>query len=188
MWNKLMLLVFVGLLTACGGAGDNYYRLSATAPASRGASASGLSVAIGPVTLPSYIDRSEIVFASGPNEFQIPSNALWIGSLQENIARTVASDLGHLLGSSNVRASREAGFKPRYRVALDLRQFHGISGQEAILDLSWRIQDGASGETLSRHSANFREPIIGDGYDSLVAAESRLLAQAATAIAQSLRR
>lgn len=187
MWNKLLLLVLAGLLTACGGTGANYYRLSATAPAARGISATGLSVAVGPVTLPSYIDRAEIVFASGPNEFQIPTNALWIGSLQENIARTVASDLGQVLGSSNVRAGRETGFQPRYRVALDLRQFHGISGQEAILELSWRIQDGSSGAALSRHSANFREPIIGDGYDPLVAAESRLLGQAASAIAASLR-
>ncbi len=187
MWNKLLPLLLASLLAACGGAGDNYYRLSATAPASRGASASGLSVAIGPVTLPSYIDRAEIVFAIGPNEFQIPSNALWIGSLQENIARTVASDLGHVLGSSNVRAGSEPGFKPRYRVALDFRQFHGISGQEAILELSWRIKDGASGASLSRHSASFREPIIGDGYEPLVAAESRLLGQAAAAIAASLR-
>ena len=188
MWNKLLPLVLTGLLTACAGPGDSYYRLSATAPAARAVSASGLSVAIGPVTLPSYIDRAEIVFASGPNGFQIPSNALWIGSLQENIARTVASDLGQVLGSGNVHAGRESGFKPRYRVALDLRQFHGISGQEAILELSWRIQDGASGAPLSRHSASFHESIIGDGYDSLVAAESRLLAQCATAIAQSLRR
>ncbi|MEO8043786.1 MAG: PqiC family protein [Spartobacteria bacterium] len=188
MWNKLLPLLFAGLLTACGGTGEKYYRLSATAPAARGGSVSGLSVAIGPVTLPSYIDRAEIVFASGPNEFQIPTNALWIGSLQENIARTMASDLGQVLGSSNVRAGTEPGFKARYRVALDFRQFHGISGQEAILDLSWRIRDGASGASLSRHSASFREPIIGDGYDSLVTAESRLLGQAAAAIAQSLRR
>jgi len=72
-------------------------------------------------------------------------------------------------------------------VALDIRQFHGISGQEAILDLTWRIQGGASAETISRHSGSFREPIIGDGYAPLVAAESRLLGQCAAAIAKSLR-
>jgi hypothetical protein len=146
-----------------------------------------LSVSIGPVSLPSYIDRAEVVFASGPNEFQIPSNALWAGSLRENISHTVAADLGRVLGSREVRAGLETGFKPRYRVALDLRQFHGISGQEAILDLTWRIQSGASGETISRHNGSFREPIIGDGYAPLVAAESRLLEQAAGAIARSLR-
>jgi len=174
------------LLTACGGAGENYYRLNATAAASAGGSDSGLSVAIGPVSLPSYIDRAEIVFASGPNEFQIPTNALWAGSLRDNISRTVAADLGRALSSREVRSDLEPGFKPRYRVALDIRQFHGISGQEAILDLTWRIRSGTSEETISRHSGSFHESIIGDGYAPLVAAESRLLEQCAHAIAKSL--
>ena len=86
-----------------------------------------------------------------------------------------------------MRPSLDPGFKPRYRVALDIRQFHGISGKEAILELSWRIQEGAGGQTISRHNGTFREPIIGDGYGPLVKAESRLLEQCAQAIATSLR-
>lgn len=183
----LLCLGLCSLLSACGGAGENYYRLNATAAAPTGGSGSGLSVSVGPVSLPSYIDRAEVVFASGPNEFQIPTNALWVGPLRENISRTVAVDLGRILGSREVRAGLESGFKPRYRVALDIRQFHGVSGQEAILDLSWRIHSSASGQTISRHSASFHEPIIGDGYGPLVEAESRLLEQAAAAIAKSLR-
>jgi len=183
----LFISGLLSLLTACGGAGENYYRLNATAPATTGSADSGLSVAIGPVSLPGYIDRAEVVFASGPNEFQIPTNALWAGSLRENISHAVAADLGRVLGSDEVRAGLESGSQSRYRVALDIRQFHGISGQEAILDLTWRIQGGASAETISRHSGSFREPIIGDGYAPLVAAESRLLGQCAAAIAKSLR-
>ncbi|MEO6970635.1 MAG: PqiC family protein [Chthoniobacterales bacterium] len=183
----LFSFCLLSLLTGCGGTGANYYRLNAAAAAPTGGANSGLSVAIGPVSLPSYIDRAEIVFASGPNEFQIPIDALWTGSLRDNISRTVATDLGQVLGSREVRAGLDPGFKPRYRVALDIRQFHGISGQEAVLDLNWRIQSGASGETISRHAGNFREPIIGDGYAALVAAESRLLEQCAAAMARSLR-
>ncbi len=175
------------LLTACGGGGTNYYRLDATAAATGGgASAAGLSVAVGPVSLPSYLDRLEVVFATGPNEFQVPTDALWIGSLRDNISRTVAADLGRLLGSANVRGGSEPRFQPRYRVALDIRRFHGISGQGAILDLSWSIRSGGSSEVLSRHSAVFHEQIVGDGYGPLVTAEGRLLEQCAAAIAQSL--
>lgn len=185
---RSLLCLSLFLLSACGGgAGEKYYRLSATAAAARGSSASGLSVAVGPVSLPTYIDRPEMVFASGRNEFQIPTNALWVGSLQENISRVVAENLGRLLGSNNVRTSLGSGFNPRYRVALHVRQFHGISGQEAVLDLTWRVQSGGSGATISRQSGSFREPIIGDGYGPLVTAESRLLEQAAAAIAKSLR-
>ncbi len=175
------------LLTACGGAGPTYYRLDATAPARSGGSGAGLSVAVGPVSLPAYLDRAEVVFATGPNEFQVPADALWIGSLRDNISRAVAADLGRLLGSSNVRAASEPRLNPRYRVALDIKRFHGLSGEGAVLDLSWTIQDG-SGSTLSRHNAVFHDEIVGDGYGPLVTAESRLLEQSAAAIASSLRR
>ena len=190
MSNKLRFFLgsaLLALLAACGGPGANYYRLDATVPAATGTARSGLSVAVGPVSLPSYLERAEIVFATGPNEFQVPNDALWLGSLEDNISRTVAADLSRILGSPNVRKSSEPRFNPRFRVALYIRRFYGISGQDAILDLTWRIQNGASGEVLSRHGAVFREPIIGDGYGPLVAAESRLLAQCAAAIARSLR-
>ena len=181
-----LCVCLLGLLAACAGS-EKFYRLSASeASPTRGAS-SGLAVGVGPVSLPSYIDRVEVVFASGSNEFQVPADALWIGSLRENISRTVAADLGRILHSRNVRATIEPGFKPRYRVALEVRQFHGVSGQEAMLDLSWKIQSGGSGQTVSRHSGTFREPIVGDGYAPLVKAESRLLEQCAQAIAVSLR-
>lgn len=183
----ILCLCVSALLAACGGAKEKSYRLSASGAAATGGTASGLSVAIGPVSLPSYIDRPEVVFANGPNEFQVPSDALWLGSLRENIIRSVAANLGGILRSSNVRSSLQSGTKARYRVALDIKQFHGISGQEAILQLSWQIQDGASGQTISRQSGNFREPIVGDGYGPLVKAESRLLEQASRAIAASLR-
>ena len=182
----LFCLCAIGLVTACGSK-EQYYRLSASAAASTGSS-SGLSVAVGPVALPTYIDRPELVFASGPNEFQVPPNALWLGSLQENISRALAADLGRILHSRNVRSGFDHGFNPRYRIALEIRQFHGISGREAILDLSWKIQNGASGQTISRHSGVFHQPISGDGYAALAEAESRLLEQCARAIAVSLGR
>lgn len=183
----VLCVCLLGLLAACGGSREKFYRLGASGVVPAGGSSAGLAVGIGPVSLPSYIDRAEVVFASGSNEFQVPADALWIGSLRENISRTVAADLGRILHSRNVRATIEPGSKPRYRVALEVRQFHGVSGQEAMLDLSWKIQSGGSGQTISRHSGTFREPIVGDGYAPLVKAESRLLEQCAQAIASSLR-
>ncbi len=184
--RSVLFLALSALLVGCGGAKEKSYRLSASEAAATGGSSSGLSVVVGPVSLPSYIDRAEVVFASGTNEFQVPSDALWLGPLQENICRTVAADLGGILRSRNVRSSFDSGATGSYRVALTVKQFHGISGQEAILDLSWRIQSGTGGQIISRHSGHYREPIVGDGYGPLVKAESRLLEQAARAIAASL--
>jgi uncharacterized protein len=178
-------LIAILLLTACGSQ-QQYYRLGATTPAAaHGASARSLGV--GPIKVPGYIDRSELVFQSGPNEFQVPPNVSWAGSLPENIASVLARDLTGELGVSEVLTYPwPAGRAPRRRVALDIRRFHGISGSGAVLETDWRIEDDR-GQIISRGSGSYREPIHGDGYAALVAAESRLLAQCAAAIAPSLR-
>ena len=177
--------VFALLLAGCGSK-QEYYRLSAAPPAAT-QGGSSLSLGVGPISLPSYIDRSELVFQSGPNEFQIPPNVSWAGSLQENIAAVLARDLQAELGAKEILTYPwPAGRSPRRRVVLEVRQFHGISGSEAILETGWRIED-ASSQTIYRGSGAFREPIEGDGYGAVVAAESRLLEQCASTIAKSLR-
>lgn len=181
-----LALVTALLLASCGSK-QEYYRLSAEEAASSGGGGSrSISLGVGPIALPGYIDRSELVFESGPNEFQVPPNVSWTGSLQENIAAVLARDLRAQLGAREVLAYPwPSGRAPARRVALDVRQFHGISGSDAILDTAWRIED-SSGHTIKHGSGSFREPIQGDGYAAVVAAESRLLAQCAAAIAHDL--
>ena len=172
-------------LTACGSK-QEYYRLSAEPSASTHGGNSSVTLGVGPISLPAYIDRSELVFQSGPNEFQIPPNVSWVGSLQANIASALAGDLQEQLGAREVLVFPwPAGRAPRRRVALEIRQFHGISGSDAILDASWRIED-AGGGIVSHGSATLREPIHGDGYAAVVAAESRLLRKCAAVIARNL--
>ncbi len=179
-----LLLAFC--LSACGSK-QEYYRLSAEPAAAAQGKNSSISLGVGPISLPAYIDRSELVFQSGTNEFQIPPNVSWAGSLQASIASVLAGDLQELLGAREVLTFPwPAGRAPHRRVALDIRQFHGISGSDAILDVSWRIED-AGGSALSHGNGSFHEPIHGDGYAAVVAAESRLLSQCAAAITRSLR-
>ena len=102
--------------------------------------------------------------------------------------RALATDLARRLGSGNVLPYPwPPGARLRYQVAIEVRQFQAVSGSGAILDVSWRIEDPATRRTLRRESASFREPIAGDGYGAVAAAESRLIAQLADAVARSLR-
>lgn len=171
-------------LNACS-APQQYFRLAADGPAIL--PARGLVVLIGPVSLPTYVDRAELVFQSSDNQFQVPANVHWTGTLQENFTRVLATDLGRRLNSGNVLTyPAPPTLQPRYQVAVDVRQFHAVSGGEAVLDVSWRVQTPGSGQIMVRRNGSFRERIAGDGYGPVVAAESRLLAQLANAIAKSL--
>ncbi len=183
---RLCIAGAVALLLAGCGSKQEFYRLSAEKSAAAHGESS-VSLGVGPISLPSYIDRSELVFQSGPNEFQVPPNVSWAGSLQENVSAVLARDLQGILGAREVLSYPwPAGRSPARRVALEVRQFHGISGSDAILDASWRVEN-QSGLTISRGSGAFRESINGDGYGAVVAAESRLLEQCAASIAKSLR-
>ncbi|MEO6872079.1 MAG: PqiC family protein [Chthoniobacterales bacterium] len=186
-FHGALALIAALLLGGCGSK-QEYYRLSAEPAATSGGGDRSVSLGVGPIALPSYIDRSELVFQSGPNEFQIPPNVSWAGSLQDNIAAVLARDLQAQLGAREVLTYPwPSGRTPARRVALNVRQFHGISGSDAILEVDWRIQT-SSGGTIAHGSGSFREPIQGDGYAAVVAAESRLLADCAAAIAKSLGR
>jgi uncharacterized lipoprotein YmbA len=171
-------------LSGCGGK-ERYFRLSSDGPAIL--PATGLLVLVGPVTLPTYVDRAELVFQSSDNQFQVPSNVHWTGSLQENFTRVLATDLGRRLHSGNVLIfPGPPTLKPRYQVVVDVRQFHAISGGDAVLDVAWRVQIPQTGEIIHRQNGSFRERIAGDGYAPVVAAESRLVAQLAQAVGRSL--
>jgi len=180
--RTLAIFCLVFFLVACGGAKEQFFRLSAEGSAHFAASTN--SIGVGPVSLPGYLDRAELVFQNGENEFQVPSNVRWTGSLQENISRVLAADLG----PNVVSYPWPARAAPAFQIAIDIRQFHAISGSEAILDVTWRIENRAGAQTIARQSGNFREPIVGDGYAAVVAAESRLLEKCAAVIARSLPR
>ncbi len=185
--RRMPICILLALLLAgCGGGQQQYFRLSAIGPAT--VRDGGLGVGVGPVTLPAYVDRAELVFQSGDNEFQVPANAHWTGSLQGNVTQTLAEDLGRRLGSGNVAPSPWPANTPmRFQVIVNIGQFHAISGSGAILDVSWQVADPATHAVLRRRNAHLEEKVDGDGYAAVVAAESRLLDQLAAQIATSLR-
>ena len=185
--RPLLLVAALAGLAGCGGASQKYYRLApdGVAPVGTG----GLSVGVGPVTLPGYLDRAELVFQSSTHEYQIPSTAHWAGSLKDNISSVLATDLGERLHSGSVVAFPwDQQARLRYQVTVDISQFQAVSGQGAVLNVTWRVLDGTGANVVSRHNASFEEPIAGDGYDPVVTAESHLLAKLADAMAASLRR
>ncbi len=72
-FQLLPLSVCSACSPACGGAGENYYRLNAAAAAPDRRCRLRPQRCVGPVSLPELHRSGEVVFASGPNEFQIPA-------------------------------------------------------------------------------------------------------------------
>jgi uncharacterized lipoprotein YmbA len=154
-------------------------------PSSR--SSGDLVIGIGPVSIPDYVDRAEIVFQSAPNRFEIPPDHRWMGDVGETVTSVLATNIGHRAGTASVYSYPwSASTRPGYTIPVRIQQFHALSEGDAILEVSWEILDGETREVIHRGSKTFTEALQEEGYVGVVAAESRLLGQLADAIAAML--
>ena len=146
-------------------------------------------IGIGPVRLPDAIDRPQIVTRTSPNRLNISEYHRWAGALDGEIARVLAENLACLLGTDAVVCfPQETYDAPTLRVELEIRRFDGRPGQEATLDVSWTIVARSPATVLHRQQSRLRETVSQDGYESLVAAQSRLLAALSRKIATAIDR
>lgn len=179
---KTLALLFAAAFALAGcSTPELYYRLSADGPLP--SQSSGMSLGVGPVELPDYIDRGELVFQSSETRFEVPYEQRWAGSLRDSSTRAIGVNLARRLGTSNLHTYPWLpGTRLDYQVRISVNQFHARSGGDAILEVRWTIEDGKN-RVLSRNSGTFREPVKKDGYEGIVAAESRLLSQLSEAVA-----
>ncbi|MGH7872044.1 MAG: PqiC family protein, partial [Candidatus Binatia bacterium] len=65
---------------------------------------SGISLGIGPITLPGYLDRQEIVIRVAQNQINLAENDRWAEPLEENFSRVLSQNVAALLRADRVNA------------------------------------------------------------------------------------
>jgi uncharacterized protein len=189
------LLLAVGplLLTACAGVADRtrYYVLSPTPAAPGGfapAAVSSAAVGVGPVQIPRYLDRLQIVTRGADDGVEIAVDDRWAEPLENGIAQVLADNLAPQLGSERITVFPWRGGVARaldYQVAVMVLRFEGSPGREVTLDARWRLL-GRNGQELVLKRSTIREPLTGAGYQPLVRGLNRTLARLAQEIAAEI--
>lgn len=177
------------LVTGCiGSPRPEFYRLEASAldepPL---ASRPELGLAVGPLDLPRYLDRPEIVSRQGPHGLLLASAQRWAGSLRGDILRVVADDLGALLGTPRVVTYPvQPRFPVAWRVLLDVRSFEGVRGQSVVLRVRWTIASGVDGHAVAVEESTVDEKVASDSWDAYVAAHTAALGVVTHQIAERI--
>jgi len=192
----LHLAVLIGLTLGSGCAHSNperFYVLTG-APRSTGApppavTATGTgaaAVGIGPVSLPSYLDRIQIVTRRGA-QLEVAEFDRWGEPLSEGVPRALAANLAALLQSERVVVYPwPVGRTVELQVVVDVTRFDGVVGGDVLLEARWRVFARDRKELLLR-SSTVRETTGGPGYLALVSAMDRSLAALSREIADSIR-
>ncbi len=178
------------LAAACfgGSTSPEFFTLSSPPGAAAGpvlASRPELGLAVGPLELPRYLDRPELVTRDGSHRLVVADAHRWGGSLRTDILRVVADDLGRLLGTARVSVyPSEPRFPAAYRILLDVSEFEGVRGETVRLRVRWTVASAADGRALAIEESRVEQPVASPSFDDLVAAESAALAAVSRRIAE----
>lgn len=99
------------------------------------------AVAISRPSLPSYLDRQQLVTRSGGGELQMNSYHVWAEPLDSAISRVTAINLGRLENSLNIQPV--ANFVTMdYQSLLEIRvtRFEPDASGNLVLDCTWKVQ------------------------------------------------
>jgi uncharacterized lipoprotein YmbA len=161
--------------------------LLSPAPAEPSASQVPVRIGVGPVTLPGYLDRPQIVTRVSENQIRLAENDRWAEPLGDNIVRAIEANLSTLLpGSTPVPYPWYPSDAPDYTVALAVRHFEADTSGVVVLDATWTLR--RSGEQLDGRSLRVEEQVTAPDRGASVAAHSRALAALSREVASGVRR
>lgn len=200
MIRSAMLMLGVGalVLSGCLGFGKGtqtptrYYVLHSiqssqdTIPAI--AKLTDVSVGVGPVRIPQYLERPQIVMRAGQNQIELAEFAQWAEPIRVNFARVMAENLSVLLATERVSIFPWLKSpKLDYQVVLGITRFDGNPRKEALLRASWSIFGKDGKELLVNNYSSYSIPVEAQNTASLVAAQSRTVEQLSREIARALK-
>jgi uncharacterized lipoprotein YmbA len=148
----------------------------------------GVAVGVGPIELPEYLDRPQLVRRQEGNRLEIEEARRWAERLQSGFARVLAENLRELLGARVLdRYPWSASEKIDYGVRVEVGRFEPTAGGMAELTARWFIREAASRRVLHTREANIKVPITSAGSEGSVRALSEAVADLSRDIAEGIR-
>jgi len=183
----LLVIMAALLCLSCGSKQAQHYMLSSTpglSPVSSGEKA--ITVGVGPVNLPDYLMRPEIVTRTSGSEVTLAEFNRWAEPLDETMVRVLVGDLSGLLPGANVFGYPWSSTTLiDYRVTIKVMSFEQPPDVKVHLVEAWRVQDG-EGETVRTGETRLTAGVDGEGYGPIVSAMNTVLAQLSEEIAGAL--
>ena len=196
-YSGILLFISGLMMISCSpfGAGTQrdtkYYVLSSlqseTTPVQPLADLSNIGIGVGPIRMPLYLDRSDIVTRGSQNEVEIADFAQWAGPLQENFSRVLAENLSVLLSTDKVGifpfVRRDA---VDYNISVYVTRFDGMPGDKAHLRARWSILDRKRRESYYEKHTVVSHPTQDNTTEALIAAKSRTVSELSREIAEAI--
>ena len=145
-------------------------------------------IGVGPVTLPRYLDRPQIVTRYGPHELKLAEFDRWAEGLDTNFTRVLGENIAQLLPTAQVVTHPWPRATPLdYQVMVEVTHFLGQVGGESLLMADWTLFKGEGQQVLVSGKSRLSAPVVSEDYAAMVAAMSQTLADLGREVASAAR-
>jgi hypothetical protein len=189
--SLLAFLVAILLLAGCARSMPvSYYQLSALEAAGKApgsAEAGRMVIGIGPVLLPEYLDRPQLVTRLTANRLHLADSHRWAEPLSKNIPRVMGENLSMLLGTNRILLHPwPLSTTTDYQLFVEVLHFENEGDGAAILVVRWSLK-GRDGETvLPTQRSSHRIPAANHSQEGQVAALNEALLSYCREVAREL--
>jgi uncharacterized protein len=176
----LLTLCAIGLLGACASSRpDHFYILSAQPQAAAQTPAAPTTPVVLKVTLPSLVDRSEMILNTDAGGIVVLDHERWGAPLADLVLQTLGQDIERRRGDLLVGGpgTPRAGGAP-IKMTVEVVQMTARQGDRVSIETHWRIVDPRKPSDLVG-SEVFSAPLAQDGYAAIAQSLSDCLRQLA---------
>lgn len=157
-------LLVIGLLGACASSPPSRFYVLTPLPEADGRNndirGGQLSIGIGPVVFPQFLDRPQLVVRDGSNRLELEEFNRWGGTLQDDFLRVWGENLGYLLDTSRILIFPSESRAPvDFRITAEVVNFAGRQGEGAVLKVRWAVMDPRLEQALASRDDLYRCPI-----------------------------
>ncbi|AMO99997.1 hypothetical protein CAter282_2136 [Collimonas arenae] len=181
------------LLAGCASAPTHFYTLATPAGTANTtptgtASNARTFIEISPIALPERLARPQLVVRSAGATSAIRVDILeqerWSSPFNNELRDAFASGLANRLNATDVSRNGRPIDQPVYRIAIELREFDAVPGQQVQATYGWTITRSDNSRTTACQ-LTLTEP-VGSGIDALVLGVQRTVAGAVDGIAANV--
>ncbi len=192
--TKLFLLgTLLALTVACAHTELSRFYVLNSLPAANGQDAErdDVVLGIGPIVMPEYLDRPQILTRTEGNELDYTEFHKWAEPLKDNFSRVLGENLSVLIPTNRIFLFpwRRAA-KVNHKVAADVIQFEGALGGKSTLAVRWtvyRLDDRGKETVLAMKKSVYEAQAAGADYNATVSALNQTLEAFSREVAQTLR-
>ena len=147
----------------------------------------GFTIGVGPVKLPQYLDRPQIVTRLSRNELQLAEFHQWAEPLGRNFSRVLAENLSLLSPTDRVVVFPwNHSTAVDFQVTVEILRFETRVGRESALTARWNIFKNDGNKLVMTDTSNFREIVTTQDYEVMVSAKSQVVAALSREVAMAI--